>query len=85
MHVILSLKLGDHEGLALFVHGQLPKRTLFLVLPAILIQIPICAFLSPVPCYRRLQSRTSWCLPGIPMACNPRKLSIGYVYFALFF
>jgi len=49
MHVILSLKLGDHEGLALFVHGRLLKRTLLVVLPAILIQIPICAFLGPVP------------------------------------
>jgi len=27
MHVILSLKLKDQEGLALFVHGQLLKRT----------------------------------------------------------
>jgi len=51
MHVILSLKLGDHEGLALFVHGWLPKRTLLLVLPAILIQILICEFLSPVLVY----------------------------------
>jgi len=49
MHLVLSLKLGDKEGLALFVHGQLPKRTLLVVLPAILIQIPIRAFLSPAP------------------------------------
>jgi len=49
MHVILRLKLGDHEGLALFVHSRLLKRTLLVVLPAILIQIPIRAFLSPVP------------------------------------
>ena len=51
MHLTLSLKLGDHEGLALFIHGWLLKRTLLLVLPAILIQIPIRAFLSAVPIY----------------------------------
>jgi len=28
MHIILSLKLGVHEALALFIHGQLLKRTL---------------------------------------------------------
>jgi len=50
MHVILSLKLGDHEGLALFVHGRLLKRTLLVVLPAILIQAVIPAFLSPAYC-----------------------------------
>jgi len=49
MHIILSLKLGDHEGLPLLVHGQLLKRTLFIVLPANLTQILIGAFLSPVP------------------------------------
>jgi len=38
MHVALSLKLGDHEGLALFVHGCPLKRTLLVVLPAILIR-----------------------------------------------
>jgi len=58
MHVILSLKLGDHEGLGLFVHGQLPKRTLLLVLPVILIQIPICASLSPLPVYWGIKSGT---------------------------
>jgi len=35
-HIILSLKLGDHEGLALFIHGRLPKRTLLILLPVIL-------------------------------------------------
>ena len=35
MHVILSLKLGDGEGLALFVLGHLLKRTLLVVLPMI--------------------------------------------------
>jgi len=49
LHVILSLKPGDHEGLTLFIHGQLLKRTLLVVLPVILMQIPIRAFLSPVP------------------------------------
>jgi len=39
MHVTLSLKLGDHEGLALFIHDCLLKSTLLVVLPAILIQI----------------------------------------------
>jgi len=61
MHIILRLKLGDHEGLALFVHGCLPKRALLIVLPAILIQILTCASLSPVPVCCRGQSRTSWC------------------------
>jgi len=28
IHIILSLKLGDHEGLTFFVHGRLLKRTL---------------------------------------------------------
>jgi len=51
MHVILSLKLGDHKGLTLFVHGCLLKRTLLVVLPVILIQIPICASQSPVPAH----------------------------------
>jgi len=50
-HVILRLKLGDHEDLALFVHGHLLRRTLFIVPPAILIQILIRAFLTPVPVY----------------------------------
>jgi len=61
MHVILSLKLGDHEGLALFIHGQLLKRSLLLVLPVMLIKIPMRAFPSPVPIYCRVQSGTSWC------------------------
>jgi len=61
MHVTLSLKLGDHEGLALFVHVWLLKRTLLVVLPAILIQIPIRASLSPVPACCRGQSGTAWC------------------------
>ena len=61
MHVILSLKLGDHWGLALFFHGCLLKRTLLVVLPAILIQIMICASLSPVPAHCRGQFRTTWC------------------------
>jgi len=63
MHVTLSLKLGDHEGLALFIHGHLLKRTLLVVLPAILKQIPIHASLSPVPiCWG--QSGTAWCCPA---------------------
>jgi len=61
MHVILSLKLGDHEGLTLFIHGHLLKRALLVVLPAILIQISICASLSPVPAHCRGQSGTAWC------------------------
>jgi len=61
MNIILSWKLGDHKGLAPFIYGQLLKRTLFVVLPAILIQIPIHAFLSPVPVCWRGQPRKSWC------------------------
>jgi len=64
MHIRLSLKLGDHEGLALFVNGCLLKRTLLLVLPAILIQVLIRAFLSPVPVCCGIQSATSWCCPA---------------------
>jgi len=51
MHAVLSLKLGGHEGLTLFIHGRLLKRTLLIVQPVILIQIPIRAFLSPVPAH----------------------------------
>jgi len=51
IHVILIVKLGEHEGPALFIHGWLLKRTMLLILPAILSQIPIRAFLSPVPVY----------------------------------
>ena len=36
MLVIVSLKLGDHEGLTFFIHVWLLKRTLLVVLPAIL-------------------------------------------------
>jgi len=61
MHVTLSLKLRDHEGLALFVYGRPLKRTLLVVLPAILIQIPIRASLSPVPACCPGQSGTAWC------------------------
>jgi len=62
MHVIFSLKLGNHEGLALCIRDGLLKRTLLLVLPAaILIKIPIRAFPSPVPIYCRGQSGASWC------------------------
>ena len=51
MHITLSLKLRDHESLGLSVHGRLLKRTLLVVLPVILIQILIHAFLSLVPVY----------------------------------
>ena len=61
MHVTLSVKLRDHKGLALFIHGHLLKRTLIFVLPAVLIQILIRAFLSPVPAHCRGQSGTTWC------------------------
>jgi len=47
----LRLKLGDHEGLSLFVRGSLLKRTLLLVLLVILIQILIHSVLTPVPVY----------------------------------
>jgi len=64
MHIMLSLKLGDHEGLAFFVHGRLLKRILLPVLPAVLIQILIRASLSPVPVYCGVQSGTAWCCPA---------------------
>lgn len=35
IHVIRSMKLGDHEGLALFVHGRDMKKTLSVVLLAV--------------------------------------------------
>ena len=49
VHVILNLKLGNHEGLAFFVHGCLLKRTMLVVLPVILIQVLIRAPLRPAP------------------------------------
>ena len=64
MHVILSLKLGEHEGLAVFVHGGLLKRTLLIVLPEILIQILTRVFRSPVPACCQGQRGTSWCCPA---------------------
>ena len=89
MHVILSLKLGDHEGLALFIRGRLLKRTLLLVLPAILMQILIRAFLSPVPVYCRCQAGTARCCPaaaGGPKRPAPdaEKIGVSFVYFILF-
>jgi len=86
MHVILSLKLGDHEGLALFIHGCLLKKTLLVVLPVILIQIPIHTFLSPVPACCRGQSGTSWCClaaaGGMPAPRHPNpgnSVSVLYI------
>jgi len=64
LHAMLSLKLWDHEGLALFIHGPLLKRMLLLVLPAILSQILICASRTPAPVYCRVQSGTAWCCPA---------------------
>ena len=88
-HVVLSLKLEDHEGLSFLVHGQLPKRTLFLILSAILIQIPICAFLSPVPAHCRVQSGTSWCClaasGGMPASWNPTPKNSVSVLYILFY
>ena len=89
MHVTLRLKLEDHEGLALFILGRLLKSTLLPVLPVILIQILICASLSPAPACCRGQSGTAWCCPELPVgrqcpAPNSGKLSVGLVYFALF-
>jgi len=65
MHIRLSLKLGDNEGLAIFVHGRLLKRTLLVLLPAILIRVLIRVFLSPVPVCCGIQSGTSWCCPAV--------------------
>ena len=88
MHIILSVKLGDHEGLALFLHGRLLKRTLLVVLPAILIQIPIRASLSPVPVCCRGQSGTAWCClaaaggtpgPGTQLRKTPYRFCIFYI------
>jgi len=94
MHTRLSLKLGDHSGLALFVHGHLLKRTLFVVLPAILIQILTRASLSPVPVYCRGQSGTAWCCPaavgGTPTPRHPttgNSVSVLYIlhYFSYYY
>ena len=46
---------------SLFIHGWLLKRTLLLILLAILIQILIRAFPSLVPVYWGVQSGTAWC------------------------
>jgi len=85
-HFIVSLKLGDHEGLTLFIHGQLPKRTLLVVLPAILIQIPIRASLSLVPAHCGVQSGTCWCClaaaGGMPASQHPtlgNSVSVLYI------
>jgi len=51
IHSILSLNLEDHGSLVLFVRGQLLKKTLLLVFPAILVHIPIRAFMNPAPIY----------------------------------
>jgi len=59
VHIMLSSKLGDHEGLTLFVHSRLLKSTLLVVLPTILIQNPIHMFLSPVPAHCQVQSGAS--------------------------
>jgi len=90
MHVIFSLKLGDHEGVVLFVHGWLLKRTLLIVLPAIQIQIPTRAFLSsscllPRPVWDFLVLTDSCWWDTSTLAPNSGKLSIGFVYFILFF
>ena len=90
MHVIPSLKLGHHKSLTLFLYGRLLKRTLLVVLPAILIQMSICAFPSLVPVCGRGQSGTAWCYPAsaggmpVPKALNSGKLSIDFVHFVLF-
>jgi len=88
MHVILGLKLGDYEGLTLFVHGRLLKRILLVVLPVILIQIPIRASLSPFPAHCKVQSGTSWCclaaaggtsVPGTQLRETQYQFCIFYV------
>jgi len=84
MHIILGLKLGDHQGLTLFIQGQLLKRTLLLVLPEILIRIH--AFLSPIPAYRGVQPGTSWCCPaaaGPTPAPGTQLQETQHPYFAL--
>jgi len=87
MPVLLSLKLGDQESLGRSVHRQLLKRTLILVLPVILIQIQICAFLNSVPIYWGILSRTSWCCLAVaggtpvPVAPNSWKLYILFCFF----
>jgi len=90
MHVILSFKLEDHEGLALLRPWPASEEDPAHCSACTLIQIPIRAFLSPVPIYCRVQSRTSWCclaaaggMPG-PTAHSSGKLSVDFVYFILF-
>jgi len=80
MHIILSLKLGDHEGLALFVHGCLLKRTLLIVLPVILIQIPIHASLSPVWDYLVLPS-SSWRDASTQHPTPRNSVPVLYIFF----
>jgi len=89
MPIILSLKLGHHEGLTPFIHSRLLKRTPLVVLPGILIRIPIRASMSPVPaCWRPVLDFVV--MPGScwPDASAPApssgKVSISFVYFALF-
>ena len=84
MHVILSLKVGYHEGLVLFIRGWFLKRTR-LILAAMLIQISVCAFPSPVPVYCWVQSGTSWCFlaatGGTPAPQHPTtRISVSVFY-----
>ena len=81
MHVILILKLGDHEGLTLLIHVHLLKRTLLVVLPAIVIQILIRAFLSPVPVCCRGHSGASWCCPAAAGGMRLRETQCGFCTF----
>ena len=74
VHVVLGFKLGDHEGLAPFGHGRLLKRTLLVVLPAILIRIPIRARLSPAPVCCGGRTGTAWWHPALG-----NSVSVSYI------
>ena len=83
MHVTLSLKQGDHQGLTLHpcpASGEDPARC------------PACdPDPDPDPCIAESSSyllptpvRDFLVLPGSALAHKPRKLSISFVYSALF-
>jgi len=85
IHITLTLKLGDHEGLS--VHGWLLKRTLLVCGPdpdsdPCIPESCSCLLLSPVWDFLVLPGSYWW--DASAPAPDSGKVSIGCVYFALF-